>query len=79
MGIALVFVLLTWIEVTTIGNGPKKQVEAYKKSLIAKGEKLDISELLPTPVPPERYSTGVMPSRLFTRSYTRLPEPKPAS
>lgn len=54
IGIALAFVLLTGIELATIGNDPKKEVEAYKKSLIAKGERLDISELLPPPVPPEQ-------------------------
>ena len=53
-GIAVAFVVFICIEVATIGNGPKKEVEAYKKSLIAQGEKLDISELLPPPVSPEQ-------------------------
>ena len=52
IGIVLVFVVWTGIQVTTIGNGPKKEVEAYKKSLVAKGEKLEISEFLPPPIPP---------------------------
>lgn len=59
IGIVLVFVVWTSIEVTTIGNGPKKEVEAYKKSLIAKGEKLEISELLPPSVPPEQNGADV--------------------
>lgn len=54
IGIALIFVLLTGIELAILGNGPKKEVEAYKKSLIAKGEKLKISELVPPSVPPEQ-------------------------
>jgi hypothetical protein len=53
-GIAVAFVVFICIEVATIGNGPKKEVEAYKKSLIAQGEKLEISELLPPPVSPEQ-------------------------
>jgi len=54
MGIAVAFVVFICIEVATIGNGPKKEVEAYKKSLIAQGEKLEISELIPPPVPVEQ-------------------------
>jgi len=60
IGIAIVFVLLTAIELATIGNGPKKAVEAYKKSLIANGEKLDISELVPPSVPPEQNGADIV-------------------
>ena len=60
IGIVLVFAVWTGIELATIGNGPKKEVEAYKKSLIAKGEKLEISELLPPPVPPEQNGADVL-------------------
>lgn len=63
-GIALAFVLLTGIEVMTTGNGPRREVEAYKKSLIAKGEKLDISELLPPPVPPEQNGADIVKQAL---------------
>jgi hypothetical protein len=51
IGIVVVLISLTGIELATIGHGPKEEVEAYKKSLIAKGEKLEISELLPPAVP----------------------------
>lgn len=54
IGLALVFVVFAGIQVATIGDGPRKEVEAYKKSLIARGEKLDISELVPPPAPPEQ-------------------------
>ena len=64
IGVALVFVLLTGIELSTIGNGPKKEVEAYKKSLIAKGEKLEISELIPPPIPPEQNGADIVKQAL---------------
>jgi hypothetical protein len=60
IGIAAAFVLLTCIELATIGNGPKDEVEAYKKSLISKGEKLEISELIPPPVPPDQNGADIV-------------------
>lgn len=38
----------------------QNNVGAYKKSLIAQGEKLEISEVLPTPVPPDENSAGAV-------------------
>ena len=49
LGVAVVALTCLWIG--TLGIGPEKEVEAYKKSLIARGEKLEISELVPPPVP----------------------------
>jgi hypothetical protein len=60
IGLFVVLISLTGIELATIGNGPKEEVEAYKKSLIAKGEKLEISELLPPPVPPGQNGANVI-------------------
>ncbi len=60
IGITLVFVLVTGIELAIVGNGPKKEVEAYKKSLIANGERLKISELVPPPVPPEQNGADIV-------------------
>jgi hypothetical protein len=64
IGIALAFVFLIWIKLATIGDDPKKEVEAYKKSLIAKGEKLEISELIPPPVPPEQNGADIVSEAL---------------
>lgn len=44
-------IALVGLRIGTLGVGPEKEVEAYKKSLIAHGEKLDISEVLPPSVP----------------------------
>src|SRR5580698_7090386 len=59
ISIGLVFALLTVIELATIGDGPEKEVEAYKKSLIAKGEILEISKLAPPLVPPEQNGADI--------------------
>ena len=44
-------IALACLWIGTLGVGPEKEVEAYKKSLIASGEKLKISEVSPSPVP----------------------------
>lgn len=64
IGIALVFVGLTGIELAMVGSGPEKEVEAYKKSLIANGEKLQISELVPPPVAPEQNGADIVKDAL---------------
>ena len=50
-----IFLLLAcasaWV---TAHHQPENEVEAYKKLLRAKGEKLEINEVLPSPVPPEQ-------------------------
>ncbi|MGH7941184.1 MAG: hypothetical protein ACREFR_08955, partial [Limisphaerales bacterium] len=60
IGIAALIGLGIGVELTTLGDGPKKAVEAYRKFLIAKGEKLDVSELTPPPVPPEQNGADVV-------------------
>ena len=60
IGIVVVLISLTAVELATIGTGPKEEVEAYKKSLIAKGEKLEISQLLPLPIPPEQNGADIV-------------------
>ena len=39
---------------------PESEVEAYKKSLRARGEKLEIAEVLPTPIPPDQNSADAV-------------------
>src|SRR5471032_3687800 len=39
---------------------PENEAEAYKKLLREKGEKLEISEVLPPPVPPESNSVNAV-------------------
>src|SRR5262249_34984835 len=70
--IATIFVFLTVIEVVTIGNGPKKEVEAYKKSLLARGEKLNISELPPLMGPARQNGMGIIAQRLSAAAMADL-------
>jgi len=50
IALAAVLVVLPCAWVATLGTAPEKAVEAYKKSLIARGEKLDIADVSPPPV-----------------------------
>jgi len=52
--VAVVMLALTGIWVATMHWTADSDVDAYRKSLIAKGEKLEIAEVMPTPVPPEQ-------------------------
>jgi hypothetical protein len=51
---AVLLLVLVGISLATMRMAPQKAVDAYRKSLIASGEKLEISEVSPPPVPPEQ-------------------------
>lgn len=51
IAVAVVMLVLTGVWVATMSLVPSNDVDAYKKMLIAKGEKLKISEVLPPSVP----------------------------
>lgn len=46
-----------WVE--TLGTTQEKAVAAYKKSLLARGEKLDITEVIPPPLPPAQNGADI--------------------
>ena len=56
---AVVLPVLIWLWIGNLGSASEKEVEAYKKSLIARGEKLEISQILPPPVPPAQNGADV--------------------
>jgi len=56
IGMVLFMVLVAGLALVTMRLEPENAVEAYKKLLRAKGEKLTLSEVLPPPVPPESNS-----------------------
>lgn len=60
IAVGIVMLLFTGIWVATMHIAPENDVEKYKKELIAKGEKLEISEVLPPPVPPEQNGADVV-------------------
>lgn len=53
IAITVFLAVFTGIWLVTMRLQPESEVEAYKKSLRAKGERLEISEVLPPPVAPE--------------------------
>ena len=54
IAVAVVMLVLTGIWVATMHWTADSDVDAYRKSLIAKGEKLEIAEVMPAPVPAEQ-------------------------
>jgi hypothetical protein len=58
--LAVFLAVFTGIWLLTLHVGPADDVEAYKKLLDEKGEKLAISEVLPPPVPPESNSVDAV-------------------
>jgi hypothetical protein len=53
IGVGIFLVLMAASLTVTMHVQPQNEVEAYKKILRDKGERLEISEVLPTPVPDE--------------------------
>ena len=49
LAVGTIVLVCLWVE--TLGLGPERELAAYKQSLLARGEKLEISEVLPSPVP----------------------------
>ena len=62
IAITVFLAVFTGIWLVTMRLQPESEVEAYKKSLRAKGEKLEISEVLPPPVAPESNGAAVVQS-----------------
>lgn len=54
IAVAVVMLALTGVWVATMSLGPSNDVDAYRKTLIANGEKLKISEVAPQPVPADQ-------------------------
>jgi hypothetical protein len=75
VGISLLAFIGIWM--MTMRIRPENGVEAYKKLLRAKGEKLEIAEVLPPPVPPESNGVEVVESAfaalLTLDDWTNLP------
>lgn len=78
IAVATVLLIFTVIWLTTMHWQPENAVDAYRKSLLAKGEKLEINEVVPPPVPPESNAVEVVRTAfsLFAPSaddYSNLP------
>jgi hypothetical protein len=75
LAVALFVVLSVGISLLTMRVQPESKVEAYKKLLREKGEKLAISELLPPPVPAESNSVNAVEDafRLFVSGSEKIP------
>lgn len=61
IAVSVVLLIFTAMWVATIHWQAGSEVDTYRKLLLAKGEKLEIGEVTPAPVPPER--NGVMMMR----------------
>jgi hypothetical protein len=74
VGIFLAVFIGIWL--VTIHVQPENEVEAYKKLLLEKGERLKISEVLPPPVPPESNSVNAVEDafRMFGSSAENVPD-----
>ncbi|HXI69068.1 MAG TPA: hypothetical protein VNN22_01795 [Verrucomicrobiae bacterium] len=74
--VAVFLVLMTCVWLMTIRIQPANEVEAYKKSLREKGEKLELSEVLPPPVPAASNSVNAVEDafRLIGTSLENLPD-----
>jgi hypothetical protein len=74
VGVFLAVFIGIWL--VTIHVGPENEVEAYKKFLREKGEKLEISEVLPPPVAPESNSVDAVEDafRMFGSGSGKIPD-----
>ena len=52
-------IVVVWIGLLAWGFRSKTSVEEYKAQLRAAGEKLDVKELIPPPVPPEQNAANI--------------------
>ena len=78
IALAVFLAVFTGIWLVTMHVQPENEVEAYKKSLLEKGERLEISEVLPPPVPPESNGVAVVQSAFalfspLSNEWTNLP------
>ena len=76
MAVGIFLALLAGSLLLTVRVQPESALEAYKKSLREKGEKLEISEVLPPPIPPESNSVDAVEAafRMFSSSSEKIPE-----
>jgi hypothetical protein len=76
IAVGIFLVVFTGIWLVTIHVQPENEVEAYKKLLREKGERLEISEVLPPPVPPESNSVNAVEDafRMFGSSTENVPD-----
>ncbi len=76
MAIAIFLAAFAGLWLVTMRIQPEREVEAYKKLLRAKGEKLEISEVLPSPVAPESNSVLAVEEafRLFGSGNEKIPD-----
>jgi hypothetical protein len=78
IAVAVFLAVFTGIWLVTMHVQPENEVEAYKKTLREKGEKLEISEVLPPPVPAESNGVAVVQSAFalfspLSDEWTNLP------
>jgi len=76
IGLAVFLALACAFSLMKMRVQPENQVEAYKKQLREKGEKLGISEVLPPPVPPESNSVTAVEDafRMFGSVSEQIPD-----
>lgn len=76
IAIGIFLVLSGGVSFLTMRMQPESQVESYKKMLRAKGEKLELGEVLPPPVPPESNSVNAVQDafRMFGSGSDNIPD-----
>jgi len=76
IAVTVFLAVFTGIWLVTMHVQPENEVEAYKKSLREKGEKLEISEVLPPSVPPESNSVNAVEDafRMFGSGSEKIPD-----
>ncbi len=76
IAVGIFLVLMAASLTVTMHVQPQYEVEAYKKFLRAKGEKLDLNEVLPPSVPPESNSVDAVEDafRLFGSGPAKIPD-----
>jgi hypothetical protein len=76
IGIGAFLLLAIAVFLVSFRLQPENEVETYKKLLLAKGEKLEISEVLPPPVQSESNSVGAVKDafQLFSKKSEKIPD-----
>jgi hypothetical protein len=76
IAVGIFLAVFTGLWLVTMRVQPENKVEAYKKLLRGKGEKLEISEVLPPPVPAESNSVNAVEDafRMFGSGSEKVPD-----
>lgn len=76
IAIVVLVLVFTGVWVVTMHFQPASELEAYKQFLRAKGEKLELSQVFPSPVPPESNSLDAVEEafRLFGSGTEDVPD-----